>query len=152
MKRDAADPTPLDRMASECIAVRVRLINRVVTSIYDEALRPHGIRVSQANILVAVARLGEARPADVCRLLRLEKSTLSRDVDLMKSKGWLIADPPNGGRNQVLRIAPAGRDLLESTRSAWESAQVEAARLIGGPGVDALKQIAARLGLGRSQG
>ena len=148
MKRDVTRPGLLDRIASDCIAVRVRLINRVVTAIYDEALRPHGIRVSQANILVAVARKGEARPVDICRLLRLEKSTLSRDVEVMKARGWLESDPPTGGRNQVLRITPAGLDLLARSQPAWESAQAEASRLIGDPGVDALRQIAARLGCG----
>src|SRR3954451_12375489 len=51
MKRRVTDPGLVDRIAGECIAVRVRLINRVVTAIYDEALRPFGLRVSQANIL-----------------------------------------------------------------------------------------------------
>ena len=149
MRRDASTtPGPLDRVASDCIAVRVRLINRVVTAIYDEALRPLGSRVSQMNLLVAVARMGETRPSDVCRALRLEKSTLSRDVEVMKARGWLESDPPTGGRNQVLRITPAGRDLLVRARPAWESAQAEARRLIGEDGVDALQRIAARLGLG----
>ncbi|MGA8350042.1 MAG: hypothetical protein ACXVBB_08520 [Isosphaeraceae bacterium] len=40
-------------------------------------------RTSQANILAAVARLAEARPAEVSRFLRIEKSTLSRDGDAM---------------------------------------------------------------------
>jgi DNA-binding MarR family transcriptional regulator len=145
MKRSVLRTAKLDRVASDCIAVRVRLINRVVTGIYDHALRPHGIRVSQGNILVAVGKMGEARPGDVCRLLRLEKSTLSRDVEVMKGRGWLESDPPSGGRNQVLRITPAGMDLLDRCRPAWESAQAEATRLIGDPGVDALRQIAAKL-------
>ncbi len=33
------------------------------------ALRPHGLRVGQLNLLVAVARMGTARPADLCQLL-----------------------------------------------------------------------------------
>ena len=148
MKRDVTRPALIDRVASDCIAVRVRLINRVVTAIYDEALRPHGIRVSQGNILVAVARMGEARPAEVCRLLRLEKSTLSRDVEVMKGKGWLESDPPSGGRNQVLRITSEGLDLLARSQPAWEAAQAEARQLIGDSGVDALRQIAAKLGCG----
>jgi DNA-binding MarR family transcriptional regulator len=148
MGGDLAQPGWADRIAGECVAVRVRLINRVVTAIYDEALRPHGIRVSQGNILVAVARKGGggARPADVCRLLRLEKSTLSRDVEVMKGKGWLESDPPAGGRNQVLRVTPAGLALLAASFPAWESAQAEATRLIGDQGVDALRRVAARLG------
>ena len=56
-------------MARECLAVRVRLINRVITALYDEALRPHGLRISQANILAAVAHMGEARPAEVSRIM-----------------------------------------------------------------------------------
>jgi DNA-binding MarR family transcriptional regulator len=150
MKRNIPDPGGLDRVATDCIAVRVRLINRVVTAIYDEALRPHGLRVSQANILVAVACKGEARPSDVSRLLRLEKSTLSRDVEVMKRRGWLESDPPAGGRNHVLRLTAGGGDLLDRTRPAWEEAQAEAGRLIGDPGVDALRQIAERLGFGAS--
>ena len=112
MERDEGRSRFLERISGDCIAVRVRLINRVVTALYDEAMRPHGIRVSQMNILVAVARLGKARPADICRMLRLEKSTLSRDVEMMKSKGWLESDPPAGGRNQVLRITSEGLELL----------------------------------------
>ena len=54
MKRKTSTPELLDRVAGECIAVRVRLINRVITALYDAALRPHGVRVSQGNILVAV--------------------------------------------------------------------------------------------------
>jgi DNA-binding MarR family transcriptional regulator len=146
MKRDVAKPELLERIASDCIAVRVRLINRVVTAIYDEALRPFGFRVSQGNILVAVARIGEARPGDICRLLRLEKSTLSRDVEVMKEKGWLESDPPAGGRNQVIRVTTAGLDLLARSRPAWESAQSEARLLIGDAGVDSIKQIATKLG------
>jgi DNA-binding MarR family transcriptional regulator len=146
MKPDDSKPGSLDRIARDCIAVRVRLINRVVTAIYDEALRPHGFRVSQGNILVAVARGGEARPANICRLLRLEKSTLSRDVEVMKAKGWLESDPPTGGRNQVIRVTPAGLELLARSLPAWEAAQAEATLLIGEAGVDSLKRIAANLG------
>ncbi len=146
MKRHVTESGRLDQVASDCIAGRVRLINRVVTAIYDEALRPLGLRVSQGNILVAVGRRGEARPSEVCRFLRLEKSTLSRDVEVMKDKGWLESDPPAGGRNQVLRVTPAGLDLLDRARPAWESAQAEARLLIGDPGVEALRQIAAKFG------
>jgi DNA-binding MarR family transcriptional regulator len=148
MKRDLSNPGRLDRVACDCIAGRVRIINRVVTALYDEALRPHGLRVSQANILAAVASKGEARPVEICQRLQLEKSTLSRDVEIMKGQGWLESDPPAGGRNQVLRITPRGLDLLAWSQPAWESAQAEAGRLIGDPGVDALRRVAEKLACG----
>jgi DNA-binding MarR family transcriptional regulator len=140
----------MERVSSECIAVRVRLINRVITALYDEALRPHGLRISQANILVLVAHQGEVRPVDVCRMLRIEKSTLSRDVELMKRAGWLESVPPEGGRNQTIRLTPEGMKLLVKVQPAWEKAQAEATRLIGEPGVASLHQIASRLGFGKA--
>jgi DNA-binding MarR family transcriptional regulator len=145
MKQDGKRPGAFQRVASQCIAVRVRLINRVVSAIYDEALRPHGLRVSQGNILVVVANKGSARPSEISRLLRLEKSTLSRDVEVMKRNGWLESDPPEGGRNQSLRLTEAGVDLLAKTLPAWEAAQAEATRLLGDDGVAAIRQMAADL-------
>lgn len=135
-------------MAQECIAVRVRLINRVISALYDEALRPFGLRISQANILSAVAHMGAARPADVSRILRIEKSTLSRDVELMRRNGWLESDPPAGGRNQTVRLTADGTKLLDTIGPSWEKAQVEAKLLIGQDNEAALRQIASRLGFG----
>jgi DNA-binding MarR family transcriptional regulator len=139
---------PADRIARECIAVRVRLINRVITALYDEALRPFGLRISQANILAAVGHMGESRPAEVSRILRIEKSTLSRDVELMKQKGWLESEPPLGGRNQTIRLTPQGTQLLVSIQPSWENAQLHAKQLIGEASEAALRQIASRLGFG----
>lgn len=137
-----------ERMARECIAVRVRLINRVITAVYDEALRPFALRISQANILTAIAYLGATRPAMISRVLRIEKSTLSRDLELMKKKGWLGSDPPDGGRSQTIRLTPMGAKLLAKIEPSWERAQAEAKALIGNDGEQALRQIAARLGFG----
>jgi DNA-binding MarR family transcriptional regulator len=152
MKMKLSTSEIVDRVGGECLAVRVRLINRVLTSLYDEALRPYGIRVSQGNILVVVARMGQARPAEVVRVLRLERSTLSRDVDVMKRAGWLESDPPEGGRSQILRVTPEGLRLLADSHPAWEKAQAEARKLLGDGGVDAIRRIAGGLGLGNPSG
>ena len=56
----------IDEIAGECIAVRMRMLNRVITNIYDDALRPLDLKVSQMNILVAAAKMGMARPLEVC--------------------------------------------------------------------------------------
>jgi DNA-binding MarR family transcriptional regulator len=149
MKHTALLPDFVDRVARECIAVRVRLINRVITSLYDEALRPYGLRVSQANILVAVGQLREAKPSAICRILRIEKSTLSRDLDLMRKNGWLTSQPPDGGRNQIVRLTRHGLELVRRAKPAWEKAQSEAERMIGAAGVRALHEVAARLGFGK---
>ena len=79
----------IDTIARTCIAVRLRLLNRVVTNLYDDALRPLGLKVSQLNILIVTAQLGLARPAQVCEILQLDASTLSRNVNrCRRTAGW----------------------------------------------------------------
>jgi DNA-binding MarR family transcriptional regulator len=148
MKRRPPVCEAADQMAHECIAVRLRLINRVITALYDEALRPFGLRISQANILAAIAHMGQVRPAEVSRILRIEKSTLSRDVGLMKRNGWVASDPPTGGRNQTLRLTVEGTQLLGRIRPSWEKAQADGKLMIGEAGEAALRQMASRLGFG----
>jgi DNA-binding MarR family transcriptional regulator len=77
----------VETIAQQCIAVRLRMLSRAVTRIYNQALRPYGLTTSQMNILVAISCLGEARQQDVCQALHLEKSTLSRDVVRMRRQG-----------------------------------------------------------------
>ena len=61
----------VDMIAEQCIASRLRVLNRFVTNIYDEALRPLGLKISQLNLLVAIAKMGEAKPTVLCEMLHL---------------------------------------------------------------------------------
>jgi DNA-binding MarR family transcriptional regulator len=144
----------VDRIAASCIAVRLRLLNRVVTNLYDAALRPLGLKVSQLNVLVVAAKLGVARPAQVCELLHLDLSTLSRNVERMmaKPKGWLETVPEEDARARPFRLTDRGRKLLERAIPAWEKAQKQAAELLGEAGVAVLDEAARRLGLRPGQG
>jgi DNA-binding MarR family transcriptional regulator len=135
----------IDTIAGECIAVRMRMLNRVVTNIYDDALRPLGIKVSQMNILVAAGKMGLARPADVCERLHLDVSTLSRNVERMKARGWLEVVPEEDGRAQPFRLTTQGRRLLEKAAPAWKKAQLKAKTLLGEGIVDLLGEAVGRL-------
>ena len=136
-----------DVIARECLVVRLRMLNRVVTNIYDDALRPLGVKASQLNILVVAARLGLARPADVCRRLQLNTSTLSRNVERMRAKDWLEVVEDDDGRAQPFRLTAKGRKLLERSMPAWKKAQKQVKKLIGADTVasidDAVRRIRA---------
>ena len=132
-------------MSCECLAVRVRLLNRVVTAIYDDALRPFGLRISQGNILVTVAKLGPISPSRICRILRLEKSTLSRDVERMKSNGWLQQQNLEGNAKS-LQLTPVGKSLLKKIHPAWEAAQTQTRQVLGEQGEQSIHVLARRLG------
>src|SRR5947199_7289349 len=138
----------IDKVARECIAVRLRTLNRVITSIYDNTLRPLDLKVSQMNILVAAAKMGTARSIEVCEYLHLDVSTLSRNVERMKARGWLEVVPDEDGRSQPFRLTPQGRKLLEKAVPAWSEAQQQVKNLLGDGIVEQLNNAMRRVSIG----
>jgi DNA-binding MarR family transcriptional regulator len=135
----------IEAVSRECIANKVRLLTRAVTAIYDEALRPHGLKVSQMSVLVTVSTLGRASPGAVGRRLHMEKSTLSRNVDRMRARGWLDAAATEDGRTTELYVTAAGRRLLRKVHRPWSTAQQRAAEMLGEQGVRGITRAVASL-------
>ena len=135
----------IDKIAGECVAVRLRMLNRVITNMYDNALRPLDLKVSQMNILVAAAKMGTVRPFEVCEYLHLDVSTLSRNVERMKARGWLEVVPDEDGRTQPFQLTQQGRKLLEKAVPAWNEAQQQVKRVLGDRFVDQLNQAMKRV-------
>ena len=138
--------TSIETISKTCIAVRLRLLNRVVTNFYDEALRPLGLKVSQLNILIVTAKLGLARPAQICEILQLDSSTLSRNLERMRAHGWLEVVPEEDARAQPFQLTLQGKRLIEKAVPAWEQAQRQAIELLGDEGIALLDKAAKRLG------
>ena len=138
----------IEKIASECIAVRLRLLNRVVTNIYDDALRPLDLKVSQMNILVVAAKMGTARPVEVCEHLHLDVSTLSRNVERMMARDWLEVVPDEDGRSQPFRLTSRGRKLLDEAVPAWCEAQRRVKEVLGDGFVEQLNKAMKRVSKG----
>jgi DNA-binding MarR family transcriptional regulator len=132
-------------MARECLAMRVRLLNRVVSGLCDDGLRPHGVRVGQVNILVALANGGPLTPTAVGKVLVMDKSTVSRDVDHLRRNGWVEPTPGADGRSHTLRVTDAGLALIEAIYPAWLDAQAELAKLLGPAGTIAVGEAVERV-------
>jgi len=134
------------RIAKECIAVRVRRLNRLVTNIYDDSLRPLGLRTAQQTILVAISLMTNPTPTDLERRLSLEKSTVSRNVDRMQRRGWVEFVPGEDGRSHSLKLTAKGAKLLRESTTLWQVAQKKVAFVLGKEGVTALARILSKFG------
>lgn len=146
-ERGEPDPAraAAERISRECIAMRVRRLSRSVTRIFDDALRPHGVSTAQLNMLVTITKAGPLGPSELARLLDLEKSTVTRNLERMVAHGW-IRSTPGADRNRLrLEVQPSGRALLARVLPSWKSAQERARRQVG----DALATAVQGLG-GRS--
>lgn len=134
--------TILQSVASQCIAVRVRLLNRVICGVFDEVLRPFGMKVSQMNIMVAVSLTGPVKPSQVCEALQMDPSTFSRNAERMRKQGWLEYLPGEDQRSHTVQVTASGLKLIEDCLTAWQEAQNRVKSMIGEEQAQALNAIA----------
>jgi DNA-binding MarR family transcriptional regulator len=127
----------VDEIARDCVMTRWRAANRVLAAIYDEELRPFGLKSSQHSLLVAVTKAGPVRRIDLGRLLSLDPSTLTRNLAVMLKHGWVEEVSDDGDeRAAPVQATTVGRKLLERSAPAWRRAQGRAKKLLGSDGLD----------------
>lgn len=138
--------------ATGCIALRARRLSRLVTKLFEDALRNQEITVAQFTLLGATILEGPIRPGRLCRLLDLEKSTLSRNLRLLEAAGLLRIEGGPGGAGQRVEATERGRRALVRARPAWQAAQRQAIRALGDLVVGRLDGMIRALALPRSNG
>ena len=140
------DNAVIDQIGCECLLSRARILNRVLTNIYDDELRGFGLKATQLNLLVVVARIGPVRRIDIGKRLHLDPSTLTRNLKIMLTNGW-IEEIINGedGRGSPLQVTAKGRNLLHQIAPSWRKAQDRTQRLIGDNGATLLRKLAAHM-------
>ena len=74
----------------ECLGSTARLLSRVISGVYDDALAKVGLKVSQFSLLNAITNNKDAGPAELAKSLAMDESTLSRNVARMCIRGWLL--------------------------------------------------------------
>ena len=128
-----------DAIAKDCVAMRVRYLNRSLTSIYDDAFRPLGITASQVNMLVALVKQRSLSPGELGNLLNIEKSTISRNLERMRKAGWI--NITSSGRTHAVEVTRKGNQLLMDVMPHWEEAQKAADALLGPDGSQAIREV-----------
>ena len=146
MSRRSAAPKPsLETIAGECLANQSRLISRGISGIYDDHLRPTGLRVSQMVVLVAAGRHRGVTPRVLSHRLCMDRSTLSRNVDRLVARGWLETVPGDDARSHGLRLTAAGRNLLGRAAPLWRKAQRKVQSILGERDAATLGRVGERL-------
>ena len=133
------------RVERECVAFRIRKLNRLVTAIYDDALAEAGLKTSQFTVLVALANREKVTPSELTRLLAMDESTVSRNVERMCVKGWLRLDPGEDRRSHTIEVTQNGKALIRKCLPAWQRAQEDVTRRLGTENVAAVRSFLRKL-------
>jgi DNA-binding MarR family transcriptional regulator len=136
----------VEEIVRDCLAVRVRLIGRTVTGLYDGALDGHGVTIAQVNLLAALGKVGPCPPSKLGDVLQLERSTVSRNLNLLLNRGWIEAVSSDAKGIREVALTRAGQAKIESVMPEWRQAQRQAAQLLGTSGEKAVRGIASSMG------
>ena len=125
-RRDgAAAPVP-----RKCSA-GVRQLSRIVTRVYDDAMRPLGITASQYTLLAQLASRDGITAVEIGYDLDIEKSTLSRNLKRLLALGHIVMDPPAGRRGRGLHLTPKGQAVLKEAYPIWQLCQSRTGTVMG---------------------
>jgi DNA-binding MarR family transcriptional regulator len=116
---------------SLCIATRVRQLSRIITRVYDDAMRPLGITGSQFTLLTQLAQQDGITAVEIGFSLDIEKSTLSRNLKRLLALGLIIMDPPAGRRGRGLHLTPKGQAVIKDAYPVWHAAQQRTLGVMG---------------------
>jgi DNA-binding MarR family transcriptional regulator len=109
--------------ANHCACNKVRKAARAITRMYDEALRPAGLRVTQFGILGITSAL---EPVTVTRLADetvTDRTTLTRNLRLLEKLGFIEISRGRDRRERVVVLTRDGRGALKRAYPMWQKAQ-----------------------------
>ena len=106
----------------QCACVAIRRTSRVITQLYELELRGH-LAVPQFGLLSMIEGRPGCNQATLARQLDFDKTTLSRNLKLMESKGWIAHAASDDQRERGYRVTDRGQKLLRAARPGWKRAQ-----------------------------
>ena len=113
-------------MSNACHCQVLRQAARRVTALYDAALAPFGLRLSQFGVLARLQRHGPRSIQSLAAELVIDRTTLGRNIRPLERDGLLcaVADPADR-RSRLLSLTPRGAELVAAARPAWKAAQAD---------------------------
>src|SRR5215813_9728017 len=120
-----------ENTSAACLSTRIRQLNRIITRVYDDAMRPLGITASQFTLLTQLAQQDGITAVDIGHTLDIEKSTLSRNLKRLLKDGHITMDPPAGRRGRGLHLTPKGAQVIHEGFPVWREAQTRTLAVMG---------------------
>jgi DNA-binding MarR family transcriptional regulator len=114
-----------------CMCASFRRASRVLTQLYEEALRPAGLRGTQFTVLQTLSLAGEVTQGELGQILAMDSTTLTRTLNIMGRHGWIAKRRGDDRREWRMRLSKAGEIQFKQAFPHWEKAQTQLQRQLG---------------------
>ena len=120
---DTRDVKAYAEVLERCASLQLRKATRVVTQLYDEALRPSGLRSTQLPVLVTLAAHGPLSVTDLADGLVLDRTTLIRNLRPLQRRGLIEVGRDDGRQTRIAMLTAAGQEAVARAVPLWLQAQ-----------------------------
>ena len=126
------------KAGQRCVCFNVRKTARAITQLYDEMLRPSGLRVTQFSLLMATRGLDSVTLNRLARAVGMDRTTLTRNLRPLEKQGLLRIVLGADRRERNVMLTVKGEQTMVEALPLWEAAQ---ARITNGFGHERLSQL-----------
>jgi DNA-binding MarR family transcriptional regulator len=118
--------------AQGCVCFNIRKSSRAITQLYEEALRPTGLRATQFTLLVATRVMGTATINGLAKGLVMDRTTLTRNMRPLEKQGFIRVMPGKEDRRErEVTLTLAGQDILATALPLWKTVQQSVVESLG---------------------
>jgi DNA-binding MarR family transcriptional regulator len=111
---------------------------RRVAQHYDAEVGKTGLKGTQYSLLSHVVKLGPIRAVDLAAQMKINTSTLSRNLQPLVADGWIAINPGDDARSRLISATEAGQHKRTEAQRKWRVAQEGINQLLGPERVVAL--------------
>lgn len=121
-----------------CYCGSIRQASRVVTQLYDKALKPSGVKITQFGILRLLKHFPGLTTGEMADALVMDSTTLTRTLKIIHDSDWIESAPGEDRRERHWSLTQEGRARLQEAEPLWKKAQKDFADMMNDVDLDGL--------------
>lgn len=130
---------------SVCNCLNLRRASTAITKIYDEKLTPSGLSVSQYSLLRHILLLGPVSVSDLAVKIKLDRTTLVRNLKPLESAGFIADLSQKNARNRQLQLTEKGIEKYKEADQLWNDAQAFVEQNLGKENIEVLTSLLSKI-------
>src|ERR671938_2044675 len=128
------------RVRDTCLCLHTQRAARALARRFDDALRPLGLTNGQFSLMMALNRPEPPGMGSVASLLAMDRTTLTAALKPLRRRGLVeVHSSPDDKRSRLIKLTPAGLELVTRAVPIWEHTHAEVEELLGGADPDSLR-------------
>lgn len=98
---------------------------------FEERVKATGLTSPQFSTLSMLSGYGAQTVSQLAERLGTDRTTLTRNLDLLFAKGWITRVETEDQRQHAVELSDPGRERLNAAMPAWAEYQAELVALLG---------------------